>query len=67
MQASRISNAMLNRCHAAHVIQAFDFSVSITRWGESRVVGRRYQKEGGKGGMPEGERAVMEAEGEEEE
>lgn len=44
MQASRISNAMLNRSHAAHAVQAFDVSVSFTFWGEARVVRGRYQK-----------------------
>lgn len=44
MQASRISNTMLNRSHAAHAVHAFDVSVSFTFWGEARVVRRRYQK-----------------------
>lgn len=65
MQASRISNAMLNRCHAAHAIQASDFSVSFTCCGEAGVVRVKYQKEGGKERMHGEERAVVEVKGEE--
>lgn len=53
MQASRISNTMLNRCHAAHAVQAFDFSVSFICWGDASVVRGRCQKEGGKVRMHE--------------
>lgn len=59
-QTSRVSNAVLNGCHAAHV------SASFTCWEEARVVVGRHQKEGDERRMREEEGAVREAKGEEE-